>query len=159
MSSLERLGQASTEFAKRLAVVTDEQWKIVTPNDEWNVEQLVAHVIGGNMMAVALLQEAPADEALRIIRNTAIEGDPLNSFEASSAAQLEMFERPGAFEMTVHHPVGDVSGEQLVGFRIGDLALHAWDLARAIGTNEELHPGSLHRHDRCIRQWSERHRR
>jgi len=35
----------------------------------------------------------------------------------------------------------DMPGAQLLGFRIGDLALHTWDLARAIGGDEELDEG------------------
>jgi uncharacterized protein (TIGR03086 family) len=37
-----------------------------------------------------------------------------------------------------HHPIGDVSGADLLGFRVTDLTLHAWDLARAIGADDTL---------------------
>jgi hypothetical protein len=40
----------------------------------------------------------------------------------------------------VHHPIGDVTGSQLLGFRIGDATLHSWDLARALGIDETLEP-------------------
>ena len=32
----------------------------------------------------------------------------------------------------------DMPGAQLLGFRIGGLTLHAWDLARAVGGEETL---------------------
>ena len=37
-----------------------------------------------------------------------------------------------------HPNIGDITAAQLFGFRIADLTLHAWDLARAIGANERL---------------------
>jgi hypothetical protein len=32
----------------------------------------------------------------------------------------------------------DMAGAQLLGFRIGGLTLHAWDLARGVGSDETL---------------------
>jgi hypothetical protein len=34
----------------------------------------------------------------------------------------------------------DMPGAQLLGFRVGDLLVHSWDLARAIGADESLDP-------------------
>jgi hypothetical protein len=48
------------------------------------------------------------------------------------------FAAPGARDRICHHGVGDIPGEQLLGFRTADYALHAWDLARAIGGDEQL---------------------
>jgi hypothetical protein len=38
----------------------------------------------------------------------------------------------------VHHPAMDMPGAQLLGFRIGGLTLHTWDLARGCGGDETL---------------------
>ena len=35
--------------------------------------------------------------------------------------------------------------EQLLGLRIGDLLIHRWDLARAIGADEQLSPDAVQR--------------
>ncbi len=43
-------------------------------------------------------------------------------------------------ERTVHHFIGDIPGAQLLGVRTGDLAVHSWDLARALGLDEQLDP-------------------
>lgn len=34
--------------------------------------------------------------------------------------------------------MGDLPGAEILGFRIGDLTVHAWDLARALGVDEAL---------------------
>jgi hypothetical protein len=42
--------------------------------------------------------------------------------------------------MVVHHPDRDIDGRQFLGFRLGDLLLHGWDLARSTGGDEDLDP-------------------
>ena len=39
---------------------------------------------------------------------------------------------------TVHHPSGDIDGATFLGFRLGDLVLHGWDLARSVGGDEHM---------------------
>jgi len=41
-------------------------------------------------------------------------------------------------EGTVPHPVGDIPRALFIEFRVGDYTAHAWDLARAIGADEQL---------------------
>ena len=44
-------------------------------------------------------------------------------------------------DCAVNHPVmGDIPCSQFLGMRVGDALLHAWDLARAIGTDDQLAP-------------------
>jgi hypothetical protein len=38
----------------------------------------------------------------------------------------------------LHHPVADLPADQVLGFRIADLAVHGWDLARATGGDETI---------------------
>jgi uncharacterized protein (TIGR03086 family) len=42
---------------------------------------------------------------------------------------------------TACHPAGGRTGTQLLGMRVLDIAVHTWDLARAIGAGESLDPG------------------
>jgi hypothetical protein len=41
-------------------------------------------------------------------------------------------------DRVTEHPAGDFPVPLLLGFRIGDWTVHAWDLARAIGADETL---------------------
>jgi uncharacterized protein (TIGR03086 family) len=66
--------------------------------------------------------------------------DALASFDASAAEVVAAFEEPDALERTVHHPAGDRSGLDLLWLRIGEWTIHAWDLAWAIGGDEQLDP-------------------
>jgi uncharacterized protein (TIGR03086 family) len=141
MDALQMLGRARNEFGHRLGVPSFEL-ACATPCDDWNVRDLVQHVIAGNRMAVVMLagnSRADVDAARRAITSRdQLGADPARAFVESADAQAAAFARPGALEATCHHYVGDIPGTQLLGFRIGDLTLHAWDLARAIGDDETL---------------------
>jgi len=62
------------------------------------------------------------------------------SFERRAQEVVAAFREPGALSRTVLHPAGDRSGEELLELRITEFAVHAWDLARAIGANEQIDP-------------------
>jgi len=62
-------------------------------------------------------------------------------WERRTAEERAGFAAVGALGHTVAHPVmGDITSRQFLGMRVGDALLHAWDLARATGTDEELAP-------------------
>ena len=146
MDSLDALDRARAEFERRLDAITDSQWELATPCTEMTVRGLVEHLSAGNRMAVLLLAGTGRDEALAEVRAMhTVDADPtpggtVATFRASADAQAAALREPGALDRTCHHFVGDVPGAQLLRFRIGDLTLHAWDLARAIGADETLDP-------------------
>ena len=108
----------------------------------WTVKEVADHIVGGNRFAVALLGGASTEDAMAAARTGSFEGDPMERFDETAAAQLAAFEAEGALDRIVHHPAGDMSGSAFVGFRSGDLLLHGWDIARSTGGDETL-PGEL----------------
>ena len=138
MDPMIHLTQAGSGFERRLRMVAPEQWSLPSPCEAWNVYDLVSHVVSANRMAVHLLAGASRDEAVALFTHGVTDGDLVTAYLQSGRDQLEAFRAPGALEMTVHHPMGDVPGVQLLGFRTGDLLLHTWDLSRAIGVDESL---------------------
>jgi uncharacterized protein (TIGR03086 family) len=56
---------------------------------------------------------------------------------AADAAHAAVAE-PGALERTVHLSFGDVDGREYTMELTADLAVHAWDLARAIGADDAI---------------------
>lgn len=141
MDAFEALDRARGEFDKRLRAVRSDQRDDPTPCEGWTVRTLVHHVVGANRMSVKLLAGAPTDEAvMAMVGDDVLGDDPVAAFVESADAQDAAFRAPGAMEATCHHAIGDIPGEMLFGFRVSDLTLHSWDLARAIGADEELDP-------------------
>lgn len=54
------------------------------------------------------------------------------------ATPCEGWSDEGALGRRCATVIGEIAGGQLLRFRVLDLVVHSWDLARAIGTNEDL---------------------
>ena len=129
MDEIALLFRAGAEFDRRLGAVTPGQLLQPSPCEGWTVRDLVSHVVGESIMSVRLLHGANAEES--IVGLDDILGDDASAAWATAAsAERAAFEEPGVMERVVHHPAMDMPGAQLLGFRIGGLILHTWDLAR-----------------------------
>jgi uncharacterized protein (TIGR03086 family) len=140
MDAFEALDRSRVEFRRVLAGVGHEHWELATPCEEWDVRELVNHVLGGNVRYTMLLHGAGADEMAATRSMDHIGGDTLASFDRSAAEVMAAFEEPDALERNVHHPAGDRSGFDLLWLRVAEWTIHASDLARAIGGDETLDP-------------------
>ena len=128
---------ATATILSRLDQVSEAQFADLTPCEGWTVSELIGHLTAGNLMAIALINGATTDEATAII-GAPIEGDLLEACRTTLNEQVEALEGPIAADAIVHHPMGDIPVSQLLEFRIGDLVLHSWDLARALSIDETL---------------------
>lgn len=140
MGPFDALSRASDEFERRLRGIDTDQWDRSTPCEGWTVRDLVRHVVAGNRMAVLLLRGGERDEVIEHVKAFVVTDPVDEAFARSAEEQAAAFKEPGAFDRTCHHPAGDIPGVRLLGFRVGDLTVHAWDLARALGADEQLDP-------------------
>lgn len=135
---LDRFLAASTEFGQRLPSVRPDQWTAPTPCAEWNVRQLVNHMVRGNLNYVDLLAGSSREDFLRMRDADALGDDPLAAYAASVRLVADAFGRPGALDQVLDYPLGKVTGCQALAVRATDSAIHAWDLARALGVDDRL---------------------
>ena len=102
---------------------------------------LVAHVIGGNRFAISVLDGMRAADAIaKVMSSPQVGPDPLATWAATCSDQASAFRRPGALEGRIDHPLGDITGREFLEFRVFDITLHAWDLARSIDVDDQLPP-------------------
>ena len=146
MDSFTALDRARAEVERRLDAVGPDQWSLPTPCTDWTVHDVVRHLVVGNKMATLLVTGASRDDTIAQMKEwhradgTLAPDALVAAFATTADEQAAALRRPGLPELTVHHPVGDIPGAQLLRFRIGDMTLHAWDVARAIGGDEQLDP-------------------
>lgn len=134
------LDLTAREFRSRLAAIGPDQWSLPTPCDEWDVRGLVNHVVAANRVTVVMMEGGSADEAIAGRPADELGDDPLAAFDESVAAQRAAFAEPGALHKTCRHVVGELPAAMVLGMRTGDMTLHTWDLARAVGGDEVLRP-------------------
>ena len=140
MTSSDSLHRAADGFRKVVAQVGDDQWDLATPCDAWTVRQLVGHVAAGCQMAATLAAGGTRLDAISVLGVDQLGDRPVEAVDAALDAQQAAFEQPGVDSQVFEHPAGDMPGAQVIRFRLGDLLVHQWDLARAIGADETLDP-------------------
>ncbi len=132
--------RALDEFARRVAAIPDDGWRVATPNPEWDVRALVNHLVGENRWTPPLLAGSTIDEVGDRFSGDLLGDDPLSIWDDSSKEATRAVHEDGAMARTVHLSFGDVSAEEYVLQLFGDHLVHAWDLARAVGADERLDP-------------------
>jgi uncharacterized protein (TIGR03086 family) len=144
-STSDLLQTVSDDFRNVVSTVAPEQWDLPTPCPDWTVLELIGHVVGGSQMATSLVGGASRIDAIGLLATDFVGTDPLGAVDTALAAQRHAFDQPGIENVICQHPAGDMPAEQLLGLRIGDLLIHSWDLARAIGANEQLSADAVQR--------------
>jgi uncharacterized protein (TIGR03086 family) len=137
MDDRQALNLATDEFEARLAVVTGEQLSVASTCEGWSVGDLLQHVTGGSRMAIGLIGGASREAATAFLAEPAGE-DPASDCRRALQEQRRVLGGLVDEGQIVHHPMGDIPVGQLVEFRIMDLLIHAWDLARSLGLDEDL---------------------
>lgn len=130
MDNRHALRVVNAQFAEILSKAKAEDWGLPTPCSEWSIRDLVGHVIGGHVVATALLTGEELVAA------------PGDTVEVWAARVERAVEGEGVLERVVRHPVfGELSGDAAVMIRWGDVCVHAWDLAQALGVDFVPEPG------------------
>jgi uncharacterized protein (TIGR03086 family) len=139
--SLDWFVLSSAGFERRLRAVRPGQWVWPTPCTDWDVRHLVNHMTRGNLNYAALLQGGTSAEFMRLRDADALGTDPVGAYVRSAGECAEAFASPGALEPILDYPLGKVTGRQALAVRTTDATIHTWDLARAIGAEDELDAG------------------
>jgi len=135
------LQKAINGFSDVLNQVSDDKWNVPTKCDGWDVYGLMGHVVGGGLMSNAVVRGATRDEAIALFSTPPAASSPAEvraAYAASVADQVAAFSEPGALERLCQHPAGDMPADRLLGFRIGDYALHSWDLGASQGIDVKI---------------------
>lgn len=131
VDDLARTSAATGDLIDR---ITATQWTAPTPCTEWNARDVVNHLVGTNLLLVAMFEDSPmpARDADRLGT------DPAGAYRRSAAALLAAAARPGVLERVQETRLGVSTGAERLRWRIADLLTHGWDLAQATGVPPQL---------------------
>jgi len=130
--------RAVAEFDARVHQIGDQDWQAATPDEEWNVRELVNHVVGEDLWAPPLLAGSTIAEVGDRFDGDVLGAEPKQAWNLASAAAVRAMEADGAMDRIVHLSFGDFPGRDYAMQMFADHLIHAWDLARAIGADERL---------------------
>lgn len=127
-----RYSRVAGGFTARLQAVGGDAWDSPSPCPDWNVRQLVTHVVNTHRRVLANLDGSePVDVGAL--------DDLGNSWLQASRAVKAALADPDRAGTEVRGMFGEQSFESLVGRLLcADTLVHTWDLARATGQDEQL---------------------
>jgi len=130
-----------------VAGVGADQWQQQSVCDEWNVRELVNHVVGGNLWVPELVGGKSIAAVGDRLDGDMLGDDPTAAYDASTAGAAASFRAPGAMETMVGVSYGPVPGEVYCGYRFIDVLIHGWDIAKSTGQDTALPPDLV---DACV---------
>jgi uncharacterized protein (TIGR03086 family) len=133
-------------FAALVDGIRDDQWDDPTPCDEWDVRALVHHLMNEQRWVPPMFDGKTMADV-----GDALDGDLLGddqgtwarSYASATDEAHAVIAQSGALDRTVHLSFADVDGREYVTQLVADLAIHAWDLARATGQDDTLDPDAV----------------
>jgi uncharacterized protein (TIGR03086 family) len=132
--------RALDDFGRRVHAIGDDQWTAPTPCTSWDVRALVNHLAVEHLWVPPLLAGQTVAEVGDRFDGDQLGEKPVASWDAAVAASTAAFAADGALDRTVHLSYGDRPARDYCREMVLDLAVHGWDLARAIGADEHIDP-------------------
>jgi uncharacterized protein (TIGR03086 family) len=133
------LKDAAAGFGSCVEGVADDQWSSPTPDADWDVRALVAHVVDEQLWAPPLLSGRTIEDIGDEIPTDPLGDEPVSALGAATAAMVDAL---GDLDLdaAVHLSFGDVPAQEYLMQLFADHVIHTWDLARATGQSERLDP-------------------
>lgn len=131
-------GTAMSEFDRRVREVTLTDWALPTPCADWDVHDLVNHLTIEQLWVPSLLDGARVEDLDDRFDGDVLGEEPVTTWEVAAREARTAWLSSSAREGTVHLSFGDAPAELYLWQMTFDLTVHAWDLARALETEESL---------------------
>ena len=140
MDLLDAHGRALRGFDRVILQVGQRQWQNQTPCTEWNVHDLVNHLVYEQLWVPHLLAGRTLDEVGDRFDGDVLGSDPLQSWTEAATAARSAWTRPGALDGRVNVSSGQIAADEYGWQMTLDLAAHGWDLAVAIDAPDPIDP-------------------
>ncbi|GAB2486268.1 TIGR03086 family metal-binding protein [Nocardiopsis aegyptia] len=141
---------AMGEFDRRVRAVGTADWALPTPCEDWDVHDLVDHLVTEQLWVPHLLAGGRVEDLADELAGDNLGEAPAATWSVASREARLAWLAPGALDRTVHLSMGDAPGREYLWEMTFDLAVHAWDLARGVGADERLDPELVE----ALRAWA-----
>ena len=138
MSTPDLYARAVDEFDARMQQVKEDQWTDPTPCTDWNVHDLVNHIVNEARWVKPLLEGKTIAEVGNSLDGDLLGDAPQEAWINAREEELEAVRGLGSLDQEVHVSWGEIPASEYLTQVLMDHAIHAWDLARAIGADERL---------------------
>ena len=124
--------------ADLLEGVAPTQWGGSTPCSEFDVDDLLRHLLGVAGRLVAMGSGRPAESVPPSVAS--LPEDVVAAYRAKVEEGRRAWADPASLTRLVEAPFGTVPGAMVLGVYLAENLTHGWDLARATGQPSEADP-------------------
>ena len=141
MELYDAFDRAIASTAAIVTTVRPDQAAAPTPCTEWNIRDLLNHIIGTLWLSEALLSDRAPRYPMApggLPGTDLADEDPAAAYAEASAAALAAAAAGDTLTRMHTTPLGVMPGPALAGFTTLDILVHGWDLAKATGQPADL---------------------
>jgi uncharacterized protein (TIGR03086 family) len=120
---------------KRIAAVRPSDLSAPTPCAEWNLRQVLNHMLGALDLHLDAAIGQPVDRSRSNPDTDRFGAEPAAAFDAVAARAARTWRQPGVLDGTWTLPMGPVPGSILAMLHLTEVVVHGWDIGRATGEN------------------------
>lgn len=131
-------GRALQAFGDLVRQVPTDGWHGPTPCAEWDIRDLVGHLSSEQAWAAYLVAGGSMKRAPGDLDGDLLGDDPVGAWITRAAAARSAWTADGALEREVELSSGPAPAVHYLQQMTMDLAVHGWDLARALRTDLPL---------------------
>jgi uncharacterized protein (TIGR03086 family) len=134
-----RYRQVAAGFDAAVEAASPDKWQAQTPCSEWVARDVVAHIVQGHQGVVAGVRGGDS-------KPLGDDEEPQRAWDEVSRQVVEITGDSEAMAMEIDGPTGLTPAGQIIDqFVTMDLLVHTWDLARAVGADEQLDEDAVRR--------------
>lgn len=115
-----------------------DAWALPTPCSEWDVRALVNHIVNELSWMPPLVEGKTIADVGSSLDGDLLGDDPIGVFHHAASLAHGALEEPGALDRTVQLSFGEMSARDYAEQVTGDILIHSWDLATAVGADDTL---------------------
>lgn len=128
--------KAVTHTREYIAAVRPDQWDDATPCTEWNVRELVSHMVSTTRNVKSIMEgNGPQNWGGNVLGD-----DPLAAFDEARTGALAAVKATGAMARTVTTRQGERPAADYAIGQLQEMLVHGWDLAKATGQDTAMDP-------------------
>lgn len=134
-------------FTETVHAIGEGDWHAPTPDTEWDVAELLGHLIEEHRYAAPLLHGQDLDSARMIVegsRKLPVDGgvgaNLAEEWNEAAVESSDAFAGDRALDRDVALSRGATPARHYIAEMTFDLVVHGWDLAKAIGRDIEFPP-------------------
>ena len=115
--------------------VADSAWGNDTPCTDWNVKDVVNHIVYENVWMVALFNGRTIEEVGDEFEGDLVGDDPIGTYNRTAREVKAILAQPDAMSRTCQISSGPVTGAEYSKQLFLDTLIHGWDIA--VGSDQD----------------------